>query len=110
MPTALDRVRKICLALPGVEEKLAHGRPAFAVRDRTFVMFMDNHHNDGRLALWCKSTHDTQDFLVHADSKRFFVPPYVGHQGWVGIRLEGRAPWGRIADVIETGCRLSSAR
>ncbi|MEW5847780.1 MAG: MmcQ/YjbR family DNA-binding protein [Myxococcota bacterium] len=107
---ALQRVREICLALPEAEEKVSHGRPCFHVRNKSFVMFMDNHHNDGRLAIWCKSAAEVQDLLVQADPKRFFIPPYVGHQGWVGVRLEGKAPWGRIAEVIRDGYRMSAPK
>lgn len=64
------------------------------------LMFMDNHHNDGRVAIWCKATAGAQDLLVHSDPSRFFVPPYVGHQGWVGVRLEGRPPWPVVEDLV----------
>src|ERR1043166_2395677 len=89
----LARVRAIFLALPEAQEAINHGRPAFQVRDKTFVMYMDNHHRDGRLAILCKATHDAQRMLIESDPERYFVPPYVGPRGWVGVRLEGRVDW-----------------
>jgi hypothetical protein len=85
---ALERVRAICLAFPGAEEKLSHGAPSFHVRGRMFLMFVDDHHRDGRLAVWCKAAPSEQKKLVGADPARFFVPPYVGVKGWVGVRLD----------------------
>ncbi len=83
----LERVRAICLALPEAHERTEH-RPAFAVRTKSFAMYMDNHHEDGRLAVWCKAPPDAQRELVAADPARYFVPPYVGPSGWVGVRLD----------------------
>lgn len=97
---SLERVREICLGLPEVVETTS-GRPTFAVRKKTFVMYMDDHHGDGRLALWCKAAPGAQDVLVQADGERFFVPPYVGAQGWIGIRLD-RPPvdWAMVESLI----------
>lgn len=96
----LNRVRDICLALPEAAETES-GRPAFSVRKKTFVMYMDDHHGDGRLALWCKAASGAQEVLVGADPDRFFVPPYVGPQGWIGVRLD-RPPtdWAMVESII----------
>ena len=53
-----------------------------------FLNFVDDHHADGRLAVWCKSTLEEQRRLVADDPEHFFVPPYVGVRGWVGMRLD----------------------
>jgi hypothetical protein len=101
---ALDRVRAICHPFPGVEEKLSHGTPAFFVRGRMFVMFVDDHHGDDRFGVWCKSDHEEQRRLVAADPVRFFVPPYVGVKGWVGVRLDGTGTdWIELAILLERG-------
>lgn len=76
----LAGVRSLCLALPEATEK-TEGRPTFQVRGKTFVMFMDDHHGDGRLAIWCKAPSGAQEVLVGSNPDRFFVPPYVGHKG-----------------------------
>jgi hypothetical protein len=98
----LERVRGACLALPEVEERLSHGAPSFFVRGkRCFVMVMDDHHGDGRYALWCAAPEGMQHALVAGDAESYFVPPYVGHRGWVGVRLDRALPWDEIAGAIE---------
>ena len=97
MPAApLDLVRSMCLALPEVTERLSHGAPSFFVRDKkTFVMFMDDHHGDGRLALWCAAPPGAQEEMLAQDPARFFRPPYVGHRGWLGCPRRRPAGLGR---------------
>jgi hypothetical protein len=100
--TALERVRALCLALPQASERASHGRPAFFVGGkRSFVSFMDNHHHDGRLALWCAAPAGMQAALVESDPAVYFVPPYVGHRGWVGVRLDRGLDWDAVAGVVE---------
>jgi hypothetical protein len=100
--SALERVRAICTGLPGVVERPSHGAPAFFVGGkRCFAMFMDNHHHDGRLALWCAAAAGVQAALVDADPDRYFVPPYVGHRGWIGVRLDRGLEPDEVAGVLE---------
>jgi hypothetical protein len=100
--TPLERVRAACLALPEVTERLSHGQPTFFVRGRkAFVMYLDNHHDDGRLALWCAAPPGVQAGLVGTSPEQYFVPPYVGHRGWLGVRLDRELPWDAIAGAIE---------
>ena len=94
MPTkverALARVRKACLALPDVEERPSHGAPTFFYKGKkSFLMFHDDHHGDGRLAIWCAAPLGVQDQVVREEPARFFVPAYVGYRGWIGVRLDG---------------------
>ena len=78
----------MCLALPETTERLSHGGPAFFIRNKKcFVMFLDDHHSDGRLAIWCAAPDGVQADLVETDPERFFRPPYVGHLGWLGVQL-----------------------
>ncbi len=84
----IKRVRKICLSLPEVTEKEAWGSPTFRVRNKMFAMYLNNHHNDGRIALWVKAPPGMQAQLVASAPDRFFVPPYVGTQGWIGVHLD----------------------
>jgi hypothetical protein len=101
-PRVVERVRAACLALPEVQERLSHGAPSFFVRGkRCFVMVMDDHHGDGRFALWCAAPEGMQDALVAGDPESYFVPPYVGHRGWIGVRLDRSLPWDEIAGAIE---------
>ena len=86
--TQLSRVRAACLALPQTSERLSHGGPAFFIRDKKcFVMFLDDHHEDGRLAIWCAAPEGVQAEMVETEPDRFFRPPYVGHRGWLGVQL-----------------------
>jgi hypothetical protein len=101
----LERVRRLCLAYPEVSERPSHGAPTFFIRDKTtFVMFVNDHHADGRLAIWCAAPGGAQEVLVAADPARFFRPPYVGARGWVGVRLE-RPDWGLVAATIDDAYR-----
>lgn len=85
--THLQRLRAICLAWPAVSEKLSHGEPTFFVGKKVFAMFANNHHNDGRLAVWLPVPPGMQAMLIEGAPEKFFKPPYVGGRGWVGIVL-----------------------
>jgi hypothetical protein len=89
----LARVRKLCLALPGATERTSHGEPTFFVRGKVFVMFANNHHGDGRIAVWLPVPAGMQQGIIEAAPQAFFKPPYVGTRGWVGIVL------GQIGDA-----------
>jgi hypothetical protein len=101
----LARVRASCLVLPEASERLSHGGPDFFVRTSLavvqggrppsarntacFVMFLDDHHDDGRLAIWCAAPEGVQAEMVDTEPERFFPPPYLGHRGWLGVQLAG---------------------
>jgi hypothetical protein len=103
---ALRRVRALCLAMPAATERLSHGSPTFFVRDKkTFVMFLDDHHGDGRLALWVAAPPGVQEDLVETEPARFFRPPYVGHRGWLGVRLDVDVEWDEVAAIVEDAYR-----
>lgn len=89
MSKALERVRRICLALPETTERLSHGEPTFFVHKKVFVMFASNHHSDGRVAVWLPVAAGVQTALMETDPETYFKPPYVGNRGWIGIELEG---------------------
>jgi len=108
--TALERVRKICLALPDSEEKIAWGEPTFRVGGRLFAMFANDHHGDGRIALWCNAPEGVQRDLVESDSTHFFVPPYVGVGGWVGMRLDKKLSEKAITAVIVQAYETTAAK
>jgi hypothetical protein len=96
------RIRELCLSLPETSERLSHGQPTFFVRGkRSFLMVLDNHHGDGRFAIWCAAEEGVQEMLVEAESERFFRPPYVGHRGWLGVRLDRGIHWDELAGIVE---------
>lgn len=84
----LDRLRRICASLPGTEERLSHGEPTFFLRKQVYAMFANNHHNDGRIAVWLPAPPGKQGALVESEPHKYFKPPYVGVRGWVGLNLE----------------------
>lgn len=94
------------MALPEATERLSHGAPTWFVADKkTFVTCHDNHHGDGRLALWCAAPLGVQRQVVDEEPDRFFVPAYVGHRGWIGVRLDRSPDWAEVAGVIEDAYR-----
>jgi hypothetical protein len=103
---ALDHLRALCLALPGVTERLSHGEPTWFIGGKkTFVMFA-NHHHDDRLAFWCAAPEGAQQLLIASDPETFFRPPYVGVRGWVGVRLDvPDVDWAEIADLVADAYR-----
>jgi hypothetical protein len=98
----LERIRGLCLALPETSERLSHGSPTFFVREkRSFLTVLTDFHGDGRFAFWCAAPHGLQRTLVDAEPERFFVPPYVGHRGWLGVRLDRGLHWDELAGIVE---------
>jgi len=101
---ALERLRAVCFGFAGTEEKISHGAPSFHVRGKMFVTFADDHHGDGRMAAWCKADFERQRALVDEDPDRYFVPPYVGVKGWVGVRLNHpEMDWDALVFIVEEG-------
>lgn len=107
---ALAIARKICLALPDTEEKMAWGEPTFRVGGRLFAMFANDHHGDGRIALWCNAPDGAQRDIVASDEDHFFVPPYVGPSGWIGMRLDGKLDEKAVAAVVAQAYETTRAK
>jgi len=103
----VGHLRRICLAFPEAAERPfgGHTAPAFRVRDKLFL----HCHEDGS-AITCKAAPGEQDLLVASDPGRFFVPAYVGHKGWVGVRIDGEVDWSEIAELAEDSYRLIAPR
>jgi hypothetical protein len=93
-------VREICLWFPGTEEVISHGQPDFRVKGKTFASFVVNHHGDGRIALWLNSPQGAQQHYVSTEPKHFFVPPYVGPRGWLGVHLDKGISWKVVAELV----------
>lgn len=88
----IERVRRICLSLPGTWEKLSHGEPTWFAGKKVFAMFSNNHHNDGHVAVVMPAAIGIQEMLIKKSPKKFYRPPYVGVRGWIGIEV------GRVTD------------
>jgi len=106
----LALVRKICLGMPDTEEKIAWGESTWRVHGKLFAMFSNNHHGDGRIAVWCNAPIGAQQDLVTADPEHFFVPPYVGVGGWIGINMNTPPPKGALAAILEQGYRATEEK
>jgi hypothetical protein len=100
-PRLIARMRRIALALPGASEKLSHGEPTFFAGGKVFVTVDNDHHGSGHVAIWCKAESGVQAALVESEPRHFFVPPYVGKQGWVGVRLDSGLDWAKVAALVE---------
>ncbi len=96
----VQAVREACLWLPEAEEFISHGAPNFRVRGKTFATYAVNHHGDGRVALWLNAPAGAQEHHVHADPGHFFIPPYVGPRGWLGVVLDRGIDWRRVAGLV----------
>ncbi len=96
--------------MPETTERLSHGEPTWFVGGKkTFVMYADHHHGD-RLAFWCAAPDGAQEVRVAADPGRFFVPPYVGHRGWLGVWLDVAVDWDEISDLVLDAYRRVAPR
>ncbi len=106
MDDGFDPVREIALALPETNERLSHGMPTFFIRDKkTFCNCVDDHHGDGVFGLWVAAGPGVQEELVAQEPDRFYRPPYVGHRGWLGVRLDVDVDWDEIAQILEDAYR-----
>ena len=101
----LDRLRKICLALPGATEKLSHGEPTWFA-GKVFCMFCNDHHGDGIVGFWAPAAPGVQEAMIEDDPSRFYRPKYVGPSGWIGVRLDVDPDWDEIAAIVTEAFRL----
>jgi hypothetical protein len=116
LQAALERIRPVIAALPSAFEKLSHGSPTFFVgegrRARTFASLHDEREwGEGRLCLWLAAPDGMQAGVVASDPGHWFVPPYVGHRGWIGLRLDlPDTDWDEAAGALEDAHAFMSER
>lgn len=112
-PSALTRLRKICLSFPEAREVMAWGEPTFRVKT-IFAMHASagNHHGAGHDSVWVKAVQTNQELLIRADPDRFFSPPYVGPSGWIGVRLDARSTdWDELRELLwDAWCMSAPAK
>ena len=110
----LKRLEQLCESLPDAVSTLLGRRGehrSVLVRKKVFGYYCFDHHGDGRVALWCKAGPGDQGRLVEEDPDRFFVPPYLGPRGWVGVRLDrGTVDWASIAYLVRNAYRMTASR
>jgi len=109
-PTAVDRLRAICLALPDTTEKLAWSEPTWRVRGKLFAQLDNHHHGADHLAVWLPAALGEQEAMIFTDPARFFRPPYVGHRGWVGVRIDRLPNWTGVAKLVRQAYGLIASR
>jgi hypothetical protein len=107
--TQLQRVRRICCSIPGIVEKISHGAPTFFTPKRVFTIFVNNHHDDGHVAVWVPAAPGVQAALIEEARDTYFRPPYVGVAGWVGVELS-RVNDEQLGAVIREAFRLVTAK
>ena len=105
--TPYQKIQAICLALPEAEERETWEVQTFRVRDKIFAMYGEGAEGQ---RVTCTAPPGAQQLLVGADPARFYVPPYVGHKGWIGIRLDDSADWAEIGSLIERSWRMTAPK
>jgi hypothetical protein len=93
-------VREVCLWFPEAKEVISHGSPDFRVNGKTFATYVINHHGDGHIALWINAPQGAQQLYVKQEPKHFYMPPYVGPRGWLGIDLDKGISWKTVAKLV----------
>ena len=108
----LPRCRKLALSLAEAHEVQAWGEPTFRVKNKIFAMYAhaNTHHGSGRNAVWCKAAPVNQRLMVDAAPERFFVPPYVGPSGWIGVWLDGNIDWAELQDLLRDAWRMTAPK
>jgi predicted DNA-binding protein (MmcQ/YjbR family) len=104
---ALHVLRKTVLAWPATVERETWGHPTFRVKDKIFAM---EKRGDGRVSVWFKAPLGSQPVLIGADAETFFRPPYVGHKGWVGMRLDAKPDWKEVETLLRRSYRLTAPK
>ncbi|MCC6268751.1 MAG: MmcQ/YjbR family DNA-binding protein [Dehalococcoidia bacterium] len=103
----LERLRSICLGLPETTERLSHGEPWWFVRDKKAFVGFSNRHHGGEFGFWCAAPLGAQDAMITVHPDRYFRPPYVGHRGWVGVRLDlEEVDWDEVEAVVREAFRV----
>jgi hypothetical protein len=103
----VERLRAVAMALPEMSERISHGEPTWFVQGKkTVVMLDDHHHSADHLAFWCPAPPGVQEELVRTEPDRFFRPPYVGHRGWIGVRIDRTPDWDEVAQIVAEAYRM----
>ncbi|TCB96906.1 MmcQ/YjbR family DNA-binding protein [Micromonospora zingiberis] len=112
MTDLVETIRRVCLGLPEVSERPSHGTPAWFVRGKKSFAYVwpDGHHQDDFPHLWCAAPPGSADELIASDPGTYFRPAYVGHRGWVGVRLDSGVDASELAEIIEDGYRAVAPR
>jgi hypothetical protein len=97
---AFERIRRLMVGWPEVTERSSHGEAAWFHRGKRQIATTADRHHDDRVAVWLAAPPGARDALVEGDPGRYFVPPYVGHRGWIGVYLDVDVDWNRLEELI----------
>lgn len=107
----LVRFTTICLGFPGAAREIQGMHASFRTKKKTFAYYLNDHHGDGIVGVWCKVLPGDNTALIKADPGRFYMPAYVGARGWVGLRLDvGRIDWKEVKKFVRGSYQLVSGR
>jgi predicted DNA-binding protein (MmcQ/YjbR family) len=107
----LARLSAICLELPEAKREVSGRHATFRVRGRTFAYFLDDHHGDGIVGLNAKAAAGIAETLIEDEPERFYRPAYLGHRGWIGLRLDtGSIDWDELTGVVVESYRLCAPK
>ena len=107
----LEKVSKVCLALPGTTREMNNSHATFRVSKKVFVYFLDDHHGDGIVSICAKLAAGENALLVKSDAKRFYLPAYIGHRGWVALRLDhGEVDWDEVGELVRESYRRTAPK
>ena len=98
----VERVRAMCMSYPDAAETTSWGRPTFKAGKKIFVVMSSS--MDRPYSIVFKPDADERPALVQ--DARFFIPPYWGPSGWLGIDIDGPATdWTELSELIDTSFR-----
>jgi predicted DNA-binding protein (MmcQ/YjbR family) len=101
----LARMRRICVALEGTEEKISYGHPTFATGKGIYAVLEEYR---GELSICVKVGLDVQGAFL--EDSRFYLTPYTGRLGWVSLKVHA-APldWKEIGGLLAGSHQLVNA-
>lgn len=107
----LAKLSKICLSLPQTVRRDLNDHADFRVRGKVFAYFLNNHHGDGIISVCCKSELGENVDRASREPERFYLPAYIGHRGWFGLRLDGGAiDWSEVKNLVELSYGLTAPK
>lgn len=97
----LEKLAKICMALPSAAKEEMHGHVAFKVGKKTFAYYLNDHHGDGIVSVCCKVLAGDNERLIDANPRKFHMPAYIGARGWVALRLDrASVDWSEVQELV----------
>ncbi len=99
----IEKLRKICLALPEAVETTNFGHPFFRFNKKPFCVF---HGTTDEPAIAFKVLKTEQGIFL--EDQRFFKTPYMHHNGWVSLHAKGKLDWKEIAELVKAGYELTA--